>query len=80
MSAVLFFWCTLKEKRCLRGSAAVVRLLVYLRVIAAFGPPSLAVHSKTRPVCHTEVHDKTPEMVVNLAWSDTQEEALKDGF
>ena len=38
------------------------------------------VDSKTRPVSHTEVHDKTPEMVVNLTRSDTQEEVLKDGF
>jgi hypothetical protein len=38
------------------------------------------VDSKTRPVSHTEVHDETPEMVANLTLSDTQEEALKDGF
>ena len=38
------------------------------------------VDSKTRLVSHNEVHDKTPPMVVNLARSDTQEDALKDGF
>ena len=49
---------------------------LWLPFVALLGP----VESKTGLPSRTEVHDKTLEMVVNHARSDTQEEALKNGF
>ena len=68
----------LEKERC--SCEAIGIFVRYGSLRLSFMALLCKVDSKTRPVSHTEFHDKTPEMVVNLTRSDTQEEALKDGF
>ena len=68
----------LEKERC--SCEAIGIFVRYGSLRLCFMALLCTVDSKTRPVSHTEVHDETPEMVANLTLSDTQEEALKDGF
>ena len=68
----------LEKERC--SCEAIGIFVRYGSLRLSFMALLCKVDSKTRPVSHTEFHDKTPEMVLNLTRSDTQEEALKDGF